>query len=285
MSAYLRHAFRPNADKYDLRVLLPLTDTTIGIKSLTNLFSNAFSEECPVSKSETIKAPMLNSIYSDRPELYWNVRECWLNKRRMDHIIQYLKSHPHARNILEIGSGVGGLLLDLAEQFPEHRFMGIEPSDNYCAFAEQLKKERRLSNVHFLPQSSDTLDLHNQSLNKFDLILSNDVLHHIDNWEKLLENLGPYLKSRTLWLTIEPNPYNIYSAYRQSTQPGERIFAKSKFLKIASIHGWKKKSVNFLFLIPPFVKVPSRWMIEMEKKFESMPFLGGGICMELVRSA
>jgi len=227
---------------------------------------------------------MLNSIYTDRPELYWNVRECWLNKRRLDYISHYLGSRPDGITILEIGSGVGGLLMDLAEKFPNRKFLGIEPSGNYCEFADQIRKDRNLTNIRFLAQSSDNLDLSGEESRTFDIILTNDVLHHIGDWDKLLKNLRPYVTVKTSWLSIEPNPYNFYSAYRQSTQPGERLFAKSKFLRLVSHSGWKKKSVNYIFLIPPFVKAPSHWMIELEEKLEGVLFLGGGVCIELARS-
>lgn len=62
-------------------------------------------------------------------------------------------------NVLEVGSGCGGFILQMAEKFPEYQFLGAEVAET--AFAIALKKmlglEKVPTNVKFINTPIDTL--------------------------------------------------------------------------------------------------------------------------------
>src|SRR5208283_6198276 len=78
-----------------------------------------------------------NSVHDNDPAGYDRLRSGWLNQRRADFIIKRLRGYglPGGSLVVEIGSGAGGLLNRLGRDFPEVRFVGIEPLAGYVDFA------------------------------------------------------------------------------------------------------------------------------------------------------
>lgn len=226
---------------------------------------------------------MLNSIFDNQPETYHAMRQCWLETHRFQYLRDYIQAQrisPGA-TILEIGAGTGLQLTALARSFPQLKFIGVEPNPLYCDFGNRLVESQTIANAHIQCARAEDFKM-DHTHSKPSLILSNDVLHHIDDWDLLLSNLKSQCSPKAYWLAIEPNPLNFYSCVCQMIRPGEKVFQRWKFLRKARSHGWQLLKLEHLFLWPPALKkTPPPWLQKMERTLEKIPFIGGGVVISL----
>ena len=226
---------------------------------------------------------MLNSTWDDCPERYSELRRSWLSERRLAFIRSYLVQRSQALSIFELGSGTGELLIDLSGTFPERTFVGLEPLLNYIEFAKKAAARASATNVEFLAGVGERLEAVAPE-RRFDLVLSNDVLHHVADLRGVVAQLSGRVSTGTRWLAIEPNCLNPYMGIRQSLSPGEKNFRPSQFVEFASTLGWRLIQRRYLFLIPSFMKTAPSWLKRVERVFEPIPIFAGGIALELEKS-
>jgi SAM-dependent methyltransferase len=97
-------------------------------------------------------------------------------------IVDLVRKHfPDARELLEVGSGSGGVLLALRRAFPELRLVGAEPSAEGLAIA----RER-------LPPEIDLVELDVLAMpyrDAFDVVGAFDVLEHVEDDDAALAGL------------------------------------------------------------------------------------------------
>ena len=217
-----------------------------------------------------------NSVYDGDTAGYARLRSCWLNRRREEFIAARIVEYalPAGSLAVEIGSGTGGLLNRLGRRFPDLRFLGIEPLAGYVDFA----RTGAPSNVSYVTATAE--DAGPLLPGPPRLVLSNDVLHHLPSYSTAARGLARHAAAGCLWLALEPNQWNPYTFLRQSAGYGERNFHPRAFAQAAGREGWRLGSREYLFLIPPFVKQAPAWMKAMERRFERVPMLAGGVCLE-----
>jgi SAM-dependent methyltransferase len=218
-----------------------------------------------------------NSRYDSDPSGYDRLRSCWLNERRADYLSKQLTSYRLAAGslVVEIGSGTGWLLNHLGESFPYVRFLGLDPIPAYVEFA----RKRAPANVEYVMSTVEEAGRYITESPQ--LVLSNDVLHHLNSYEAAARTFALLGASGCRWLVIEPNSTNPYTWFRQWIGPGERNFHPGPFRQAAAENGWTVLHKGYMFLIPPFVKRPCAWMRALEQRFEHVPMLAGGVSMEL----
>lgn len=227
---------------------------------------------------------MLNSIYDALPQEYDALRSCWLNERRRIYIHHWLAGEVVRRGplrVLELGSGTGWLLGELAQAFPDCCFTGVEPLESYVEYSRTRAQN---SNLVFIRGTAETFQ-QPAGWSPFDVVLSNDMLHHVESLSAVLANVTNSVSPSAKWLLIEPNCANPYTFVRQATLPGERNFWPGQFLRLASSAGWSSGRRDYLFLIPPFIRNPPRAARALEQHIEWIPFLAGGVALVLGRSS
>lgn len=114
-------------------------------------------------------------------------------------------SYLEGASILDAGCGTGGATIALARQFPDSKVTGIDISPQSLEIAKE--KSRDISNIEF--HSANLLDF--DLGEKFDVVLSMGVLHHLANPVIGLKNLKKHLLPGgriILWL------YGTYGRYR-----------------------------------------------------------------------
>lgn len=226
---------------------------------------------------------MLNSFYDAHPQEYDALRSCWLNERRRIYIHQWLAGEMARRGplrILELGSGTGWLLRELAPAFPDCRFAGVEPLGSYVEYSRSRAEN---ANLVFIAATAEAFQ-QPSGWAPFDVVLSNDMLHHVASLTSVVANVTKSVSPDARWLAIEPNCINPYTFLRQATLPGERNFWPGQFLRVAASAGWSPGRRDYLFLIPPFVRNPPRAAQALERLIEWIPFLAGGVAVVLGRS-
>lgn len=227
--------------------------------------------------------PMLNAQWDDRPSDYAATRDCWLTQRRLLYVEDVLRAASPGQRVLELGSGTGELLIGLAAARPDLQFIGTEPQQSYVEFSTDAASKRDLSNLSFQTATADGVARLFPRDERFDWILSNDMLHHVPDEQKVLEAAALVSKPGARWLVIEPNWRNLYVLIGCAIKRGERNFWPGPFLSQGQAEGWTCVDRSFLFLLPPFVKKPHRLLIGLERALERRSLLAGGVALTLVR--
>ncbi len=222
---------------------------------------------------------MLNSTWTGQAEAYDAVRKCWLNDRRSNYIADHLRRITSSRRVVELGCGTGWLILRLAPLFPELEWLGIDPDGSYIRYAAGSAASQGIRTAKFIEGSGEQL---RTCLSKpVDVILSNDVLHHLGSEEDTVAAAAESLVEGGHWLAVEPNCFNPYVAFRQATRPGERNFRPGRFQKLAEASGFQLVKREYLFLLPPFVRHPPQWLQALEAKWEGGALTSGGVALLL----
>lgn len=106
------------------------------------------------------------------------------------------------RAVLEVGCGVGGASSHLATEYGMD-ITGIDVDEEQIEMAKKLSGE----NVRFAEADATNLPFEND---RFDMVLSFGVMHHIGNWERALQEICRVLR---------PNGYLVYGdlAYSRFT--------------------------------------------------------------------
>lgn len=226
------------------------------------------------------KVRSLNAEWDGRPAAYEDLRQCWLNERRERFLCQQLHDADlgEGDRVLEIGCGTGWLLRRLAARFGQLQFVGLDPDASYVRFAQEHTSHPNERYIEGWAESLPDVGL------GFSTLLSNDVLHHVGSITETVRRAAEVARPGAQWLVIEPNYLNPYTFARQRFTAGERNFFPAAATRAAEQSGWHCVARTHLFLIPPFVRAAPGWMIELERRFERVPVLAGGVFLRLVRN-
>jgi SAM-dependent methyltransferase len=114
-------------------------------------------------------------------------------------ILKWLPNTP-ALNVLNAGCGSGEMNALMSQHDPSWHIDAIDVDEEGIQRAQLLKTQLSLGNVAITKSSIE--DFHPSML--YDIIISNDVLEHIDNVEKAIQRLAEMLKPGGLLLVSVP---------------------------------------------------------------------------------
>jgi SAM-dependent methyltransferase len=97
----------------------------------------------------------------------------------------------NSKKILDAGCGTGQRVLGFAQRYPRAQFQGIDMTEASLEVASQLALKHGIQNISFKKRNILTLDLEE----KFDIIVSTGVVHHLEDPEQGLVNLCRHLAS------------------------------------------------------------------------------------------
>jgi SAM-dependent methyltransferase len=93
------------------------------------------------------------------------------------------------KRVLDAGCGTGQRVLGFAERYPNARFLGIDMTEASLDVADQLARKHGIQNIAFRQANILTLDLEE----RFDVIVSTGVIHHLEEPERGLRTLCRHL--------------------------------------------------------------------------------------------
>jgi ubiquinone/menaquinone biosynthesis C-methylase UbiE len=109
----------------------------------------------------------------------------------------------NAGRLLDVGCGTG-LYWPVLSQYAE-QIIGVDYSESMINEARRLVRSKGISNIEARVQNGEDLDFPPDS---FDTILCMDVLHHIPDIKRAIDNFSRVLKPGGHLLAVEPNTFN-----------------------------------------------------------------------------
>ena len=135
-------------------------------------------------------------------------------------------------NILDLGSGTGGLLKYFENK--GHNVFGIEP--NYEYFKYSKKNLKNIINKNF--------EDYKYKKNFFDIVLIIGTLEHINNPKKTIKMVNEITKKKSLMIVdTKGYPNDVLKNYFNFNH--HRCFTKKTLEYFLGINGWKKKFINY----------------------------------------
>jgi ubiquinone/menaquinone biosynthesis C-methylase UbiE len=135
-------------------------------------------------------------------------------------------------NILDLGSGTGGLLKYFKDQ--GHNVYGIEPNYEYYKFSKKI-----LNNV-----INKNFEDYNYKKNFFDLVLIIGTLEHVNNVQKTIKMVNKITKKNSLMVVDSKGyPNDVLKNYFNFNH--HRCFTKNTLKCFLGQNGWKKKYIEY----------------------------------------
>lgn len=153
---------------------------------------------------------------------------------KFDYLVQTISSSH--KNVLEIGCGAGKFLFSLAELFPEKEYTGVDISS---AAIEKASKINRSNKINFIEGNAE--DLHFEE-NAFDFIIILDVLEHLNDPQKLIDDCYGFLKpGGVIHAFIPCEAHSVYWL-------GEKVFGfHTKERTVGHIQRFTRRKAEHLF--------------------------------------
>ncbi|RXK59304.1 class I SAM-dependent methyltransferase [Lacibacter luteus] len=154
---------------------------------------------------------------------------------KFDHLYHAL-SFSSPVKILEVGCGAGKFLFSLAELFPHSEFIGVDISEPAIKKAQAVNVNKKINFI-----VGDAEKLHFEE-NVFDAIIMLDVLEHLENPQKMIDDCYRFLKPGGVIHTFIPcEAHSVYWL-------GEKIFGfHTKEKTVGHIQRFSRKSAEALF--------------------------------------
>jgi len=144
----------------------------------------------------TKKAPILRNLF------YWLLGvmflRTWYIKRALKELLADKKA---SFNLFDAGSGFGQYSYFIAREFPHASIHAIDVKEDYIADCKQFFQQAGIANVNFAVEDL-TMPAH---VNKFDFILSVDVMEHIADDVTVFKNFYNALRNGGTLLIHTPS--------------------------------------------------------------------------------
>ena len=193
-------------------------------------------------------------VKGDKSYLYW--RKQLHKKIRIEKL--------RGRTILDIGCGTGEDAFYLAKIAKKVYAFDIQAYDDW----EKFKSSTLIfsvANGYHMPFGK----------NMFDGVFLKDVLHHVDEPEKILKEIKRVSKKGAAILIVEGNRYNPIFYMHMTKMHGHEHLSKNTFIKLIGKYFDNVTFMQFESHYIPFLSFPLYVLIEgfIETMFDHLPIL------------
>ena len=215
------------------------------------------------------------------PAEYETRRAGHLERRRCAIVQEAVAAQPGgARHVLELGSGTGKLLADVASAFPDTRFHGVDVDERMVAHAQG---KYRAPNLRY-----SLADITQDGYpDQCDVVYSIDVVHHLPDHRAGFLAVRNALRDGGSWLAVEPNIWHPYVTLQQERMKraglGEEHLRPWVVEPLFAEAGLSIASRRYHHLFPASVDRLPAPLERLERRLEGFRFLGGSVVYRLVR--
>ena len=121
-------------------------------------------------------------------------------------IFSLIPQNYHFKQILDAGSGTGVFTFELARKYKEAIITGVDLEDSAINVSNYIAEKLKFKNIHFIKSSIEDI----KERNIYDLIICVDILEHIENDDRAIENLYSVLSAKGTLVLHVPALYRRY---------------------------------------------------------------------------
>ena len=147
---------------------------------------------------------------------------------RNKHLFAIIKSCTNIKSIIDIGCGTGYLDYLLAKD--SKKITGVDLSKNSLDLYKQKAEEFGITQIHD--------NLFNITLENFDLVISQEVLEHIENYESAISKMNQFIKKNGIGLFCVPYNENLKAKMIDDPVTGKKIH------KVGHLHSFTKDKLE-----------------------------------------
>ena len=128
---------------------------------------------------------------------YWTDKTNNLNQSESE-ALALTASHANLKDgqlVLELGCGWGSLTLWMAKKYPKSKITAVSNSKSQKVYILNEAKKRKLKNIKVITQDMNVFS----SQEKFDRVVSVEMIEHMRNHKKLFKNIASWLKPKGMF--------------------------------------------------------------------------------------
>ena len=110
-----------------------------------------------------------------------------------------IKTNPHIKNVLELGSGPGVLSQKIQESYPDLIYHLVDKP-----YAEKYFTEQNFKGKFFVKDLSNSFDTEGL-LDQYDLVITNDFLEHVLNPSIIVQTIYKLTNKKSIYFISNPN--------------------------------------------------------------------------------
>lgn len=182
-------------------------------------------------------------------------------------------------SVLEVGTGTGRMLAELAAAFPDKQFLGIDVEPRMIAYAQA--KYRRPNLTYRLSDLAD-----GAALPRCQFVYSIDLIHHLHDPLTCFQNLRRAMAPGGTWLAVEPNIFNplvLFSQERMRRAGYDEDHLRPWVIEpLFARAGFAIASRRYAFLFPGQIRRLPAPLHLVERACERFRFVGVSVVYSLV---
>lgn len=187
--------------KWEKGVVLPDTSLLPQISAYFGVSVDALLGLAPLEQKYCPSASGTPEYWKDQKEILKNSRNIMWNEDYMDFLIKKVWKIYSPITVLDCGCGYGALGILLMPLLPPgSQYVGIDFSPDMIKMA---RKHWMCQNMNGKFYVADILEYQPQK--KYDLVISQAVLRHVDNGNKFLKRMISFLKTGGILVSLECN--------------------------------------------------------------------------------
>jgi trans-aconitate methyltransferase len=212
------------------------------------------------------------------PAEYEARREGAVEDRRRLLIRSEIDAVAGVMHVIELGCGPGKFLSELARDYPEIQFTGIDINP---AMIDHARRTHCGANLRY--ELRDIVDGADADAAQF--IFSIDVLHHVHRLDAFFQAVNRLLPPGGVWLAVEPNIYHPFIYYSQERMKragfDEDHFRPWQAEPLLAGAGFQIASRSYASVFPGTIRRLSPPLSWLERCLENWRFVGGSVVYRL----
>ncbi len=199
------------------------------------------------------------------------VQRNW-HQEKLDSVLGYLEASSGV--VLDLGCGSGGLTMEFAKRRPDLEIVGIDFNEDAIKMANANAKKLNRKNISFKSSPAEYMPFKD---NFFDAVTGFDVLDHLVNYKKSLDEVNRVLKKNSPLIFTVGNYKSIFPIIeilwdkmgdgRNYHDTHLTHFTKSLLVNEIPKHGFKIQKIDTIHVLKPFFNLVTEYYPKSVEKW------------------